>query len=277
MNLTSAIQTDADSEQADQVTPRSSARAASDPSTVDQDTAGLLASAPRREIVALLDNLPTVPSAEEPHTREKGLTAAHLAQRLGRHVTTIRFHLDQLVAGGLVDYHDERGRVGRPSRYYTLAQRGMGRSDPSDAYRVTARLLLDMLTTGSDPDVTAAAWMGPRAGDLLTAPAERFPATTPGQWLGKVGVVIDLMQRWGFSPTISSADAGHTTEMTMGLCPIGELTSSSSWCRLRTAPRTHPGGPSVPGRIRCLRSPATPPWRKFLPGHPDHRRQLPRL
>ncbi len=33
------------------------------------------------------------------------------------------------------------------------------------------------------------------------------------------------MQRWGFDPTITSTDAGHTAEMTLGHCPISDLSS----------------------------------------------------
>ena len=186
---------------------------------------GLLTSAPRREIVQVLDNLPHVSTAEAPSTRDRGLTAAQLAERLDRHVTTMRFHLDQLVAGGLVDYHDERSGVGRPSRYYTIGRSATNPPDQLDAYRVTAKLLLEMVSTGDDPNTVASSWMRRRADDLLPAHADREPATSPGQWLGKVGPVVDLMQRWGFEPTISSTNAGHTADMTLCRCPIGDLSS----------------------------------------------------
>lgn len=186
----------------------------------------LLTSAPRREIVELLDHLPHVATAEDPSTRDRGLTAAQLAALLDRHVTTIRFHLDQLVAGGLVDYHDERAGVGRPSRYYTMGRTVTSSPDQLDAYRVTSKLLLDMVSSGEPPRTVAASWMQHRADTLLPAHIDHEPATSPGQWLAKVGPVVDLMQRWGFEPTISSTNAGHTAEMTLCHCPISDLSST---------------------------------------------------
>jgi len=187
---------------------------------------GLLASAPRREIVELLDQLPHVATPEEPSTRDRGLTAAQLAARLDRHVTTIRFHLDQLVAGGLVDYHDERAGVGRPSRYYTMGRSVANQPDQVDVYRVTAKLLVEMVSTGQDPDAVSASWVQQRADSLLPSHLDQEPATSPGQWLAKVGPIVDLMQRWGFEPTISSTNAGHTAEMTLCQCPISDLSAS---------------------------------------------------
>lgn len=193
---------------------------------VETTMPSLLASAPRREIVDLLDHLPHIATPDQPHTRERGLTAAQLAARLERHVTTIRFHLDQLVAGGLIDYHDERSGVGRPSRYYTVARSATIGPDQLDAYRITAKLLLEMVATGGDPDSVASGWMSRRADTLLPIQADRTQASSPGQWLAKVGPVVDLMQRWGFEPTISSSDAGHTAEMSLGHCPIRDLASA---------------------------------------------------
>ena len=192
----------------------------------DLSHSGLLASAPRREIVQLLDRLPYAPTSDEPYTRERGLTAAHLANQLGRHVTTIRFHLDQLVAGGLVEYHDERSGVGRPSRYYRVTKATKVGADRLDAYRVTAKLLLEMVETGGTPDAVAANWVNREADSLLPEGVGHSQAASPGQWLAKVGPVVDLLQSWGFEPAITSTDAGHTADMTLGTCPIPDLASS---------------------------------------------------
>ena len=62
----------------------------------------VLASPVRRDIMDTLANLPLSPSPGQPWTRRGGLTAAALASRLGLHVTTIRFHVDQLVRAGLL-------------------------------------------------------------------------------------------------------------------------------------------------------------------------------
>ncbi len=200
-------------------------RSAPTNTAADPSPSGLLASAPRREIVELLEHLPYAPTTDEPHTRERGLTAAHLAERLGRHVTTIRFHLDQLVAGGLVAYHDERSGVGRPSRYYGVTKSTRGGVDRLDAYRVTAKLLLEMVETGGSADAVAAGWVNREVDSLLPDGVGHGRATSPGQWLAKVGPVVDLLQSWGFEPAITSTDAGHTADMNLGTCPIRDLTT----------------------------------------------------
>ena len=72
------------------------------------NAAALLASPVRRKIVdalALADG-----DADTP-----GFTAAELGAEVGLHVTTVRFHLDQLVAAGLVESAVRReGGAGRP-------------------------------------------------------------------------------------------------------------------------------------------------------------------
>ena len=63
---------------------------------VPHNAAALLASPVRR---ALVDALAHVEGGD----RTPGLTAAELADEVALHVTTVRFHLDQLVAAGLVE------------------------------------------------------------------------------------------------------------------------------------------------------------------------------
>ncbi len=71
------------------------------------DRHAVLASPARRDAVAILRAAPGP------------LTAAVLADQLGLHVTTVRFHLDQLERVGLVAHQSERsGRRGRPAVSY---------------------------------------------------------------------------------------------------------------------------------------------------------------
>ena len=73
----------------------------------DVDVHAALASPVRRDAMAFLRSAPTP------------LTAAALAEHLDLHVTTVRFHLDQLEQVGLVTRESEpTGRRGRPAATY---------------------------------------------------------------------------------------------------------------------------------------------------------------
>ena len=72
------------------------------------NAAALLASPVRRRLVDALANA-------DGGATTPGLTAAELGSQVGLHVTTVRFHLDQLVAAGLVESAVRReGGAGRP-------------------------------------------------------------------------------------------------------------------------------------------------------------------
>lgn len=190
-----------------------------------QAGAGLLSSPVRRDVVDTLASLPWVSSEPEPYTRNRGLTASELAARLGLHVTTIRFHVDQLVAAGVLVTRDERGGVGRPRRYYAVGAENRPAIDSPDAYRVLASMLAEALTDEERPSPSAAGerWMNDHRDEVLPATASRRTARTPGAWLAKIGVVIDLLSRWGYSPSIRTTDDGHTAEILFRDCPLRAL------------------------------------------------------
>jgi predicted ArsR family transcriptional regulator len=55
------------------------------------------------------------------HENERGVTAAHVAERFELHPNVARHHLDKLAAGGYLDVVVERGEhggAGRPSKHY---------------------------------------------------------------------------------------------------------------------------------------------------------------
>jgi predicted ArsR family transcriptional regulator len=60
-------------------------------------------------------------------------SAGALARRLGVTAMAVRQHLYQLRAGGLVDYRDERRRVGRPARIWRLTDKAAARFPDSHA------------------------------------------------------------------------------------------------------------------------------------------------
>lgn len=189
----------------------------------------LLSSPVRRDIVDILANLPLTPTAAEPHPRREGLTASQLSARLGLHVTTIRFHVDQLLDGGLLLARDVRIGVGRPRRHYAVNPGSLAEVRRPDTYRLLAELLADTLTASTADGVPFSAedaaerWIQRRATTLLPPTTPRDPATTPGQFLTKVGALIDLLERWGYSPSVQTMDAGRTAQIEIAHCPLREL------------------------------------------------------
>lgn len=186
---------------------------------------GLLSSPVRRDVVDTLASLPWAASDSEPHTRSRGLTAAELAVRLGLHVTTIRFHVDQLVAAGVLVTRDVRAGVGRPRRYYAVAAEARPTIDSPDAYRVLASMLADALSDEDrpTPSVAGERWLAEHRDEVVPASASRRTARTPGAWLAKIGIVIDLLSYWGYSATIRTTDDGHTAEILFHDCPLRSL------------------------------------------------------
>ena len=83
---------------------------------VSTDGSALLLSRVRRSIVDQLSALPRLAVEGRP-TRDRGLTAAELGEVLGLHSTTVRFHLDRLVAAGVLREVTGRGAW----RAYALA------------------------------------------------------------------------------------------------------------------------------------------------------------
>lgn len=218
--------------------------------------AGLLTSAVRRRIVDTLAELPRLAVEGRP-TRAGGLTAAELGQVLGLHSTTVRFHLDQLVAADLLGAHFVRdGGAGRPKKKYfvvegELAPPGGGPStgatrppgsseapEPSGAsevsmvegpYQVLATLLADALDPGSmahlSPEEAGAEWVRQRLaerGDL----GQDGAATTTGAWLGKLGQVVDLLSEWGYTPDLNLDGAEGEVTLTLRDCPFLDLARS---------------------------------------------------
>jgi predicted ArsR family transcriptional regulator len=186
--------------------------------------ATLLESPVRREIVDRLANLPTTVDQEG---WLPGLTAAELAEQLGLHVTTVRFHLDQLVAGRLLDSEFRAGRVGRPRKVYRFKPGSLTPASTGAAYQALAELLAeswDVTENGVPltPEQAGQKWAVTHA----EAAGDVAPATSAGAWLGKVGRTVDMLGRWGYTPELRTTDEGRTAELTLVDCPFLALAQS---------------------------------------------------
>lgn len=189
----------------------------------NQYDVSVLDSPMRRQIVELLAGLPIGADGRRP-----GLSAAELGERVGVHATTARFHLQQLEANGLVEPVWERGRVGRPRKLYRVSSRPVPADpvDPREGAGGEAMTTLLELLSGPwqegelagrvTPEEAGRRWALEHA-DVGPTPEQ---ALTPGSWLGKVGVTVDLLAHWGYQPEVRTQDGGRTAELTLVDCPF---------------------------------------------------------
>lgn len=202
----------------------------------ERSGAALLTSSVRRRIVDHLTQLPRLDLEGRP-TRDSGMTAAELGDVLGLHSTTVRFHLDQLVRGGLVDSHFVKsGGAGRPAKRYRVADGDLSsvqRQDLEGPYQVLAKLLAMALDPEQaehlSPEEAGQAWSRQRLAELRDRQEQTEtppPADTPGQWVAKVGTVIDLLQEWGYTPDLTFGSRDGEVTLTLRDCPFLDLARS---------------------------------------------------
>jgi len=193
-------------------------------------SAALLVSPVRRRIVDTLEALPLV-GADQTPDRATGLTAAEVGERLGLHVTSARFHLEQLAGAGVLAATFHRHGAGRPQkRYAVLPDRATTASPPDDAYRMLAELLTEALAPREGgalgPEDAGERWAHEHVGRLGSVEQELPQAQTQGQWLAKVGRVLDLLESWGYEPSVRTTDQGRTAEVALARCPFLSLAES---------------------------------------------------
>ncbi len=177
-----------------------------------------LASAVRRRILGHLEQV----AESAPPGTTIGRSASELAAYLQLHVTTVRFHLDQLVAGGfLVASFERASKVGRPRKLYAVPRDAVGRPDVQRHYEVLAGLMAHSWPTDGGPTITpqeaGRRWAAGRADPAL---AQHEAAATPGRWLAKVGTMVDQLEHWGYTPELSTSDSGRSVTITLHNCPF---------------------------------------------------------
>jgi predicted ArsR family transcriptional regulator len=195
-----------------------------------RDRSSLLVSAVRRSIIEQLAGLPRLAVEGRP-TRDKGMTAAELGNVLGLHSTTVRFHLDQLVAAGLIGAHFvRRGGAGRPAKRYFVVEAEEAAPQPAaeGPYQVLATLLAGALDPADEsrltPEEAGAQWVRERLGaDRPGGPSAPSTARTTGEWVAKVGAVVDLLQEWGYTPDLEVSGRRGDVTLTLQDCPFLDL------------------------------------------------------
>jgi predicted ArsR family transcriptional regulator len=160
----------------------------------------------RREVLRLLRSSP------EP------MSIVAIADRLGVHPNTVRFHLDTLVAGEQVEQveYDPKGPGRPPLMFRAIRQMDRG---GARHYRVLAEILVSALAAERNPRAKAVA-AGRAWGREMTARLDSMPAAAAGaeEAIDKLVAALDEL---GFAPERRN-DNG---ERQVGLrhCPFLEL------------------------------------------------------
>jgi predicted ArsR family transcriptional regulator len=154
------------------------------------------------------------------------LTVAEIADRLGVHVNTVRFHLIRLVeTGQVVQIAGAGGTPGRPAQRFRVSA-GMDVTAPR-RYRELAQALVDLLSSMRGPEGKALA-AGRRWGQQLASSQPR--GGTPSKRTSSAGRsdarLVRLLDDLGFAPQRRRVDG----ERFIGLrqCPFLELAASRS-------------------------------------------------
>jgi predicted ArsR family transcriptional regulator len=145
------------------------------------------------------------------------VTIATIADGLGIHPNTVRFHLDDLVARGQVErVPGESSGRGRPPHVFQ-ARRGMDPDGPR-SYRLLAEIALGAIATGPDP-TTQALTTGRAWGAFLLGRPPSATAVTEEEAFGRL---LELLAELGFAPERSSTG----TAIGLRNCPFLELVDS---------------------------------------------------
>lgn len=135
-----------------------------------------------------------------------------LAESVGLHVTTARFHLDVLQQAGLIRRTAGRaGKPGRPRQLYAAT----ATTEPREAYRQLAAALTEVLAT--DPD--AGPQLAERAGRHWAQ--VEIPVEEALSWEEGTRRISDLFQRIGFAPRLVDGTAERHLEL--DACPFRDL------------------------------------------------------
>jgi len=141
-----------------------------------------------------------------------------LADRLGVHPNTVRFHLDKLVDGGRVERVRARpGSTGRPPQLY----RAVRKMDPAGPrrFRLLAQVLVEALSAHAEPAAEAA-----RAGRVWGR-ARALPDAPETGRVTPIEQLVRLMDELGFAPETSPQRGPEPGTSWLGLrsCPFLEL------------------------------------------------------
>lgn len=140
-----------------------------------------------------------------------------VAERVGLHSNTARFHLDALVASGMaLRSMEERGAPGRPRALYTSSP-GSARAGRRN-YGLLAEILTSYVAGRVDEPAKAAAEAGEAWGRYLAGPRAPFQTVSAEAATRRMTEVLDDI---GFVPEVVSTE--HGRQVLLHHCPFREL------------------------------------------------------
>ncbi len=147
-----------------------------------------------------------------------------LAEQLGVHPNTVRFHLARLLAGGQVErVVSTSGGTGRPPQMFG-PRPGMDPSGPR-GYQVLAEVLVAGLADGPDPGTNALqagrSW-GRQQAQIRSVQPDEISAGSGDS----VAQLVSLLDEIGFAPQWDGAEDRAAIELRH--CPFLELTDTQS-------------------------------------------------
>lgn len=176
--------------------------------TIDTPRHRALASSTRVAILQLVRRSPD------------GLTAAEVVRSTGRHLTTVREHLDQLAeAGLLVRERRGDGSPGRPAWRYRAGEAPEPAAGP---YRELAVALVEHLALTEDDPWAAGVAAGRGWGRKLMADAGPGDGARPGDR------VLAVLDRLGFTPRVIERRGADPTLIHLQSCPFLNLVNGSA-------------------------------------------------
>jgi predicted ArsR family transcriptional regulator len=153
------------------------------------------------------------------HQAAQAIGVAEVADRLGIHPNTARFHLEALTGAGFLErtYDKPSGR-GRPRVGYR-ARPGLARGR-TRRYRMLAEILLGQLATRNDAPAAAAADAGHSWGAHLVSRPAPFRAVTRDEAVRRLVALLDELD---FAPEAVADGSGTVVRIRLRHCPFLEL------------------------------------------------------
>ncbi len=149
---------------------------------------------------------------------DRPIGVREVAQRMGLHANTARFHLEALAGAGLaVREAEDRHTPGRPRIGYRATAEGpAGRR----RYRLLAQMLASLISGTMPNPGTAAEEAGRAWGAYLTPQPPPFQRLSAAESVGKLA---QTMEGLGFAPRAVAAADGAAYELRLHQCPFREV------------------------------------------------------
>ena len=151
------------------------------------------------------------------------MAIAEIAERLGIHVNTARFHLESLVSDGRVERTTtDSHRPGRPPQMFQAVRR----MDPTGPrhFRVLAEVFAEVIATDPDPNgriLAAGRLWGRQQASTVTHPTATKEAPESAE---SVERLMRLLDELGFAPERPAGDV--RSQIDLRQCPFLELAVS---------------------------------------------------